>query len=57
MLGKVGQHWCMEQQTYRRLISGQHAYDIVSKETRNRNGTDRTLEGKEIGNVAAVVER
>jgi hypothetical protein len=57
MLGKVGHHWCIEQQKCHRLISGQHAYDNVSKETRNRNGADRTLEGKEIGNVAAVVER
>ena len=57
MLGKFGNHWCFQQQTCHRLISWQPAYDIVSNETRNRSGTDRTLEGKEIGNVAAVVER
>jgi len=57
MLGKVGKHWCVEQQTCHRLISGQPACDVISKETRNRSGTDRTLERKEIGNVATAVER
>jgi hypothetical protein len=57
MLGKVGNHWCIQQQTCHGLIRGQLAYDIVSQETRNRNATHRTLEGKEIENIAAVVER
>jgi len=54
MLGTVGNHWCIQQQTCHRLISGQPACDIVSEETRYRSGTDRTLEGKEIGNVASA---
>jgi hypothetical protein len=57
MLEKFGKHWCIQQQMCHRLINGQPACDILSKETRNRNGTDRTFERKEIGNVAAVVAR
>jgi hypothetical protein len=57
MLGKVGNHWCIQQQMCHRLISGQHAYAILSQEARNRNGTDRTLEEKETENVQTVVER
>ena len=46
MLGKVGNHRCIQQQTCHRLIGGQPACDIVSEETRNRSGTDQALRGK-----------